>query len=252
MTLPTTNFRVDTAGRAGGSDGAIDSEIVVALWDLAWLVSSGVPGCDGASVSLLREDKPSTVAASHDRIRALDQAQYARGSGPCVTAMREQTEVTVEDYTTDRRWPEVERHLQAAGVRSSLSLPLTEGGQTLGGLNLYASEPRSFTATSRDAAQAFARQAVVMLGYLQQLHAERAARAQEREISAALQRSLLPTLPDLPGISCAARYLVGSSHAQVGGDWYDLFALPDGAVGVAIGDVMGHDLAAARRGRGSR
>jgi serine phosphatase RsbU (regulator of sigma subunit) len=60
-----------------------------------------------------------------------------------------------------------------------------------------------------------------------------------------LQGSLLPTLPRLAGISSAARYLAGGPDAQVGGDWYDLFALPDGAIGVAVGDVMGHDVAAA-------
>jgi serine phosphatase RsbU (regulator of sigma subunit) len=38
---------------------------------------------------------------------------------------------------------------------------------------------------------------------------------------------------------------VSGAAAQVGGDWYDLFALPDGAIGVAIGDVMGHDISAA-------
>jgi serine phosphatase RsbU (regulator of sigma subunit) len=60
-----------------------------------------------------------------------------------------------------------------------------------------------------------------------------------------VRRPLLPSLPDLPGVTGAARYLVSQEQAQVGGDWYDLFALPDGAIGIAIGDVMGHDLAAA-------
>ena len=84
-----------------------------------------------------------------------------------------------------------------------------------------------------------------MLGYLQQLHDERAAREREHEVAAALQRSLLPTLPTLDGVTCAARYLVSQEQAQVDGNRYDLFALPDGAIGVAIGDVMGHDVAAA-------
>ncbi len=61
----------------------------------------------------------------------------------------------------------------------------------------------------------------------------------------ALQRSLLPVLPAVAGLDVAARYLPGSTAAQVGGDWYDVFPLPDGAVGLAIGDVMGHDLQAA-------
>ena len=43
----------------------------------------------------------------------------------------------------------------------------------------------------------------------------------------------------------AARYLVGVDGNQVGGDWYDVLKLPDGAVGLAVGDVVGHDLQAA-------
>ena len=99
------------------------------------------------------------------------------------------------------------------------------------------------------AAETFARQAALMLGYLQQLHTERVSRQRERQLAAALQRPLLPTPPDIDGISCAARYLVSTDHAQVGGDWYDLFSLPDGAIGVAVGNVMGHDLAAAAMGQ---
>lgn len=43
-------------------------------------------------------------------------------------------------------------------------------------------------------------------------------------------------------MSAAARYRASTDTAQVGGDFYDL---PDGAVGLAIGDVVGHDLLAA-------
>jgi len=69
--------------------------------------------------------------------------------------------------------------------------------------------------------------------------------AREHEVAEALQRSLLPQVLPVAGITTAARYLPGTETAQIGGDWYDVFALPDGAVGMAIGDVMGHDLAAA-------
>lgn len=60
-----------------------------------------------------------------------------------------------------------------------------------------------------------------------------------------LQHSLLPALPEIDGLQLAARYLVGVDGNQVGGDWYDVLPLPDGAVGVAVGDVVGHDLRAA-------
>lgn len=69
--------------------------------------------------------------------------------------------------------------------------------------------------------------------------------ARDHSVAETLQRSLLPVLPTLPGIATYAEYLPGTARADVGGDWYDLLGLPDGAVGLAIGDVMGHDLAAA-------
>jgi serine phosphatase RsbU (regulator of sigma subunit) len=132
-----------------------------------------------------------------------------------------------------------------AGIHSSLSFPLQGEGAVLGALNMYGDAPAAFRGDSRRAADTFVRQASLVLRYLAALEAERVVHAREHEVATTLQRSLLPTLPQIPGISAAARYLVSSAAAQVGGDWYDLFALPDGAIGVAIGDVMGHDVAAA-------
>jgi serine phosphatase RsbU (regulator of sigma subunit) len=67
----------------------------------------------------------------------------------------------------------------------------------------------------------------------------------EHQTALALQRSLLPQIPLIPGVDVGPRYLPGASSAEVGGDWYDLFRLPDGTLGIAIGDVMGHDMTAA-------
>jgi PAS domain S-box-containing protein len=70
--------------------------------------------------------------------------------------------------------------------------------------------------------------------------------AGERRAMEALQRSLLPgRLPDLPGVQAAARYLPGGPQVPVGGDWYDLFALPDRRVGLVMGDVAGRGVTAA-------
>ncbi|HWA65795.1 MAG TPA: PP2C family protein-serine/threonine phosphatase [Mycobacteriales bacterium] len=67
----------------------------------------------------------------------------------------------------------------------------------------------------------------------------------EHELAEALQRSLLPELPAVAGLELAARYLPGSSGQQVGGNWYDVFELDGGYVGLVIGDVLGHDIEAA-------
>jgi PAS domain S-box-containing protein len=62
----------------------------------------------------------------------------------------------------------------------------------------------------------------------------------ERGTAAALQQSLLPDrLPDVPGLELAARIQAGSPEADVGGDWYDVFTLPDGRLVLVVGDVMG-------------
>ncbi|GAA1222183.1 MULTISPECIES: PP2C family protein-serine/threonine phosphatase [Streptomyces] len=66
------------------------------------------------------------------------------------------------------------------------------------------------------------------------------------ELAEALQREMLPvSLPALPGLRTAARYSPARHGLDIGGDWYDAFATPDGALGFSIGDVQGHDVEAA-------
>jgi PAS domain S-box-containing protein len=61
-----------------------------------------------------------------------------------------------------------------------------------------------------------------------------------------VQRALLPeSVPQLPGVEVAVAYQPIENVAEVGGDWYDAFVLPDGRLGIAVGDVAGHDLRAA-------
>ncbi|MEW2492744.1 PP2C family protein-serine/threonine phosphatase [Streptomyces nodosus] len=68
---------------------------------------------------------------------------------------------------------------------------------------------------------------------------------QVRAGSEQFQRLLLPTLPDLRPFGAAAIYRPAAEPSPLGGDWYDAILLPDGAVAVVIGDVVGHDLHAA-------
>ncbi|MET7552133.1 SpoIIE family protein phosphatase [Streptomyces sp. NPDC005479] len=66
------------------------------------------------------------------------------------------------------------------------------------------------------------------------------------ELATALQQSMLPTLPEhLPGLEVAARYRPSQDGLDIGGDWYDAFVMPDGAVALEIGDAQGHDVDAA-------
>lgn len=71
--------------------------------------------------------------------------------------------------------------------------------------------------------------------------------AEQRGIAETLQRSLLPVLPQVPPLKLGAMYVPARRGTEVGGDWYDSFLLPDGAVAIILGDVAGHDLTATVR-----
>lgn len=67
----------------------------------------------------------------------------------------------------------------------------------------------------------------------------------EHDIAVRLQRALLPDRHTRhPDVSVAARYEAGTDAMLVGGDWYDVFDLPGGRIGVTVGDVVGHGLEA--------
>ncbi|MBO0713388.1 MAG: SpoIIE family protein phosphatase [Acidimicrobiales bacterium] len=69
--------------------------------------------------------------------------------------------------------------------------------------------------------------------------------ALEKAAASLLERNLMPhQLPECPGVSLASRYVPAEQRA-VGGDWYDVFALPSGRLWVVTGDVAGHGLSAA-------
>ncbi|MEA2143464.1 MAG: hypothetical protein QOI64_1894 [Solirubrobacteraceae bacterium] len=68
----------------------------------------------------------------------------------------------------------------------------------------------------------------------------------ERRVAHTLQRSMLTTqLPAVDGVEIAVRYLPGMRQTEISGDWYDVIPLPDGRVGVVIGDVVGRGIEAA-------
>jgi serine phosphatase RsbU (regulator of sigma subunit) len=69
--------------------------------------------------------------------------------------------------------------------------------------------------------------------------------SQQAQLAEALQRSLLTDPPALGDIEIEVRYVPAAEAARVGGDWYDAFPLRDGTPVLVIGDVVGHDTAAA-------
>ncbi|MDN4160865.1 GAF domain-containing SpoIIE family protein phosphatase [Nocardioides abyssi] len=134
------------------------------------------------------------------------------------------------------RWPHLSTDAQVGEAR--MFLPLVVRGRQIGTLALVWAEARTFSdgdlATYR-AMAAYAAQAVVR----GRLHQER------NEALVTLQSAMLPRLPQPDHLQLAARYRPSAERHQVGGDWYDAVVMPDGVTALMIGDVVGHDIAAA-------
>jgi GAF domain-containing protein len=113
-----------------------------------------VPECVGLSLGSIRHGLTFTLAATSDKIAGLDAVQYLDG-GPCVEAAQERREVEVDDILDEEHWQMFAQSSAAAGVRSSLTLPLLDGrGSVIGTVNLYASSPDAFESRAEQLAEA--------------------------------------------------------------------------------------------------
>jgi PAS domain S-box-containing protein len=128
---------------------------------------------------------------------------------------------------------------QRLGGTSILSVPMVARRRTLGAIALVMTDDeRTFGREDVELAADLAGRAALAMDNVRLYQ-------QEHTVADTLQRSLLPVLPVIGGIESAAHYVSASTAADVGGDFYDLLELPDGSIGIVVGDVVGHDVAAA-------
>ncbi|MEU3252341.1 SpoIIE family protein phosphatase [Streptomyces sp. NPDC006997] len=118
-------------------------------------------------------------------------------------------------------------------------LPLIISGEPIGCCVLSYDHPREFPAEER-----------AVLTSLAGLIAQALDRARlydtKHALAHGLQQALLPhVLPEVTGLKVAARYLPATRGMDIGGDFYDVIRLGDTAAAVVIGDVQGHNVAAA-------
>ena len=161
-------------------------------------------------------------------------AHYGEGGISIVEASREPA---VRAGTSDP--DELREMLIAHGFETVIATPLIARKEEIGTF-VVASQGRGvFNGRTQKMTSVLAVQVANALD--QAMLFERTHRVADR-----LQRALLPdTLPRVPGAVFNAAYRPASDEAEVGGDWYDAFALPDGRVAISMGDVAGHGLEAA-------
>ena len=194
----------------------------------------GILDVHTAAILLLEDDArtlvPRAAKGLEEEVERRLRIPVGSGFAGRIAANREAVRITDLDHAEI-----VNPLLAEKGLKSLLGVPLIVGGAVIGVLHVGSLEERDFTDDDVELLQSAGdRAALAVQGRL----AER-----ERGLAEAMQRSLMPRLPDVPGMGIAGRYL--PSAARLGGDWYDAFTVPGGRLGMAIGDVSGRGFHAA-------
>ncbi|WP_431961395.1 SpoIIE family protein phosphatase [Actinacidiphila sp. bgisy160] len=205
-------------------------------------------GPDGP-VTVTRTAARSVLPGTPEALIALgDTATYPPGSPPAQTLATGKAALYDITEATLARWAVQDPRaawIREAGTHSVIAVPLTAGGSTLG-LAVFSRHrnPIPFTADDLALTEKLADRAAAAIH-----NARRYAR--ERTTTMTLQRSLLPhTLPEQAALDVATRYLPATTHAGVGGDWFDVIPLSGTRVALVVGDVVGHGIrASATMGR---
>ncbi|GAB2475001.1 PP2C family protein-serine/threonine phosphatase [Jatrophihabitans fulvus] len=223
MTLPAAGAAPGPAVEAGTGLDALLAEVRALL------------SADTAVLLVLDDSRSALVPAAWSGlgVRGRASMRIRVGQGFAGTIAR-----TREPLVLSRVSPEnvVNPMLLQRGVTSLVGVPLLLEGRLLGVVHVGSLTPRAFTAED---VQLLQRAAGRLAGAVRD---ERT--TEEHTAALVLQRSLLPSvLPQVDGLEFAGRYI--PADGDFGGDWYDVFELPDGRVGLVMGDVVGHGLAAA-------
>ncbi len=120
-----------------------------------------------AGITMLVEGRPRTGVFTSAEAPEIDEAQYQSGDGPCLDAFRHTRVNRIDSTLEDSRWPAFCQLAVAHGIYSTLSVPLSVRGESLGALNLYADVLGAFDETHEESVPMFADQAAIALANAQ-------------------------------------------------------------------------------------
>ena len=191
---------------------------------------------DTAAILLLDTESDELVARAarglEEEVERGTRVPVGQGFAGRIAAVREVVEVP--DLS---KIEVVNPILRQKGIKSMLGAPLIAAGEVRGVVHVGTLTPRMFT--GRDA------RLLGLAGDRIAMALDHSRLVRERDVALSLQQTLLPDrLPEIPGLTLASRYRPGQG-GLVGGDWYDAVPLPNGGVGLAMGDVVSRGIRAA-------
>lgn len=201
---------------------------------------SSVIRFDSATIFLLDEDgEHFEVVAERGTSDTAKQRFHLSEIKGAREVVERNAPVVIADCLNDPRW----QAMPDSPIRSWLGVPLRVRDQVVGVLNINSHQLSSYTEDDIDVAVAFADQAGVAIQNARSHELQIRVYEAELETARAIQTSLLPQEPPpVPQVQIAARSIPAR---QVSGDYYQYFVLPDGKLGVAVGDVSGKGIPAA-------
>ncbi|MDQ4133162.1 MAG: SpoIIE family protein phosphatase [Actinomycetota bacterium] len=176
-----------------------------------------------------------------DAARAMedDSHEFGAGEGLPGRVLATGEPALIDDVSLDPNFPRrtiAERH----GLRSCFAFPIASGDRVLAVVEFCSRRRRVAEAEVLPAMASAGSE----LGRFMEREESRRQAAEARDhmiaLAQALQASLLPPQPPaIPGFELATRYRAAVGVGQVGGDFFDVFPLPDGDWAIAVGDVSG-------------
>jgi hypothetical protein len=135
------------------ADGAGLAQSLTAAADRAREIA---PGLVGASIASRELDVTFTLVATDEEIATLDSVQYI-SSGPCVDAIDLGHGISTSPggLLSESRWQDFARASAAAGVHSTLTLPVVRDGEVIATVNLYGESADTFEGRHAQLAAAF-------------------------------------------------------------------------------------------------
>jgi len=135
----------------------------LSLMAVVRMTQAVVANADGASLTVPRDGRFSTAAASNDVVLQMDHDQYDTGQGPCLDAATQGISFHIPLLAGESRWPDFVPRASARGIKTILSTPLLAHGGPIGALNIYSRTGVAFAEHERDWAGVFAEQAALVL-----------------------------------------------------------------------------------------
>jgi PAS domain S-box-containing protein len=171
---------------------------------------------------------------------AVDGLEIGPSVGSCGTAAHRAQPVVVTEIARDPLWADFRELARQHGLAACWSTPIqSAGGYVIGTFAVYYDEPGGPSDDEVAAVALLARTAAVAI---ERDRTQRELLTQFADLQASL---LPPALPEVPGVHASATFRPGSRSVEVGGDFYDLFAITAERFGFMIGDVCGHGTEAA-------